>query len=435
MTDVNSNAKELTERLLQTYIPESKEIANKGNNKNPLVDKANLKNQEALNKLYIVSVVCFIFMIVEFIGGYWAGSIAIMSDAAHLLSDFLGFIISIVSIHISRQEASKQMSYGYHRAEVIGALVSVNLIWGLTIWLFYEATFRIIYPSEVNGGIMLITGILGLIFNIIMGLVLMKYGIDHTLHSHDHDHDHNHDHHVHYKKKFSSISSYNEIKQKSFDKVNENKIQIKHSHEHINHKHSHDHDDHKHSHEHNDHNHEHEHNHLHSHEHGDHEHSHAQYGHSHENVNIRAAIIHILGDLIQNVGVIVAALIIYFFKNLVIFDPICTYVFSIIVLFTTFRIVKDCIKILMEGSPDIDIDELTDDLLKINGVIEIHDVHIWSLSMGKISFSCHIISETPQITLKKARKMLSKKYMIQHATIQVEAHQDRKDSACEHDLH
>jgi Co/Zn/Cd efflux system component len=69
------------------------------------------------------------------------------------------------------------MSYGYHRAEVIGALVSINIIWGLTFWLLYEATLRIIYPTQVNGLYMLITAVTGFIFNIIMGIVLMRQGI------------------------------------------------------------------------------------------------------------------------------------------------------------------------------------------------------------------------------------------------------------------
>ena len=134
-------------------------------------------------------------MAIEVTGGYLANSIAIMSDAAHLLSDFLGFIISIVS----RRGATHQMSFGYHRAEVIGALVSVTLIWGLTIWLLYEATYSISHRSDVNGLIMLITAVIGFLFNIVMGLVLAYEGIDHKLHHHhDHGEDDEHDHgHVH----------------------------------------------------------------------------------------------------------------------------------------------------------------------------------------------------------------------------------------------
>ena len=143
----------------------------------PIIIKGTQKNDETLRKLWTVCVICTIFMIIEVIGGYLASSIAIMSDAAHLLSDLLGFFISIVSIYISRQKANKTMSYGYHRAEVIGALVSINIIWGLTFWLLYEASLRIVYRTEVNGLYMLITALIGFIFNIIMGLVLMRQGI------------------------------------------------------------------------------------------------------------------------------------------------------------------------------------------------------------------------------------------------------------------
>lgn len=143
----------------------------------PILLENTKKNEEKLRKLWTVCLICLIFMIIELIGGYLASSIAIMSDAAHLLSDLLGFLISIVSIYISRRQADKTMSYGYHRAEVIGALVSINIIWGLTFWLLYEATLRIIYSNEVNGLYMLITAVIGFIFNIIMGLVLMNNGI------------------------------------------------------------------------------------------------------------------------------------------------------------------------------------------------------------------------------------------------------------------
>lgn len=143
----------------------------------PLILKNRKKNEETLKKLWTVCIICTIFMIIEVIGGYLASSIAIMSDAAHLLSDLSGFFISIISIYISQREADKTMSFGYHRAEVIGALVSINIIWGLTFWLLYEASKRIIYREEVNGLIMLVTAVVGFIFNIIMGLVLLRNGI------------------------------------------------------------------------------------------------------------------------------------------------------------------------------------------------------------------------------------------------------------------
>ena len=155
------------------------------------------QQDEAIKKLSWVCVICTLFMIIEIIGGFLANSIAIMSDAAHLLSDLLGFIISIISIYISRKVAKNDMSYGYHRAEIIGALVSIVLIWALTLWLLYEATLRIIVTPKVDGLIMIIIAIIGFSFNVIMGIVLAKSGVPHShgLHSHDHDHDHEHEHH------------------------------------------------------------------------------------------------------------------------------------------------------------------------------------------------------------------------------------------------
>ena len=90
----------------------------------------------------------------------------------------------------------------------------------------------------------------------------------------------------------------------------------------------------------------------------------------------------------------------------------------------------------MEGSPvAVDIESLEKDLLNIEGVVEIHDLHVWSLSIGKLSLSCHISSVDPQKTLKKAKKMVKKKYNIDHITIQVEDANLSKNMDCKHDLH
>ena len=337
--------------------------------KNALLYKK--QQDEAIKKLALVCVICTIFMIIEIIGGYLANSIAIMSDAAHLLSDLLGFLISIISIFISRKVAKNDMSYGYHRAEIIGALVSIVLIWALTIWLLYEATLRIIKTPQVDGLIMIVIAIIGFSFNVIMGIVLSKSGVPHNhgLHGHDHDHNHSHEHEHH-----------------SDDEIG----------------------------------------------------LHEEDGHEHKNtnVNLRASFIHVLGDALQNVGVLIAGAIIFLFPNFSIADPICTYIFSIIVGLTTIRILKDCIFVLMEGSPvDIDIEELENDLKKIKGVKEIHDLHVWSLSIGKMSLSCHICCDDSQETLNKAKKMIRKKYKIDHITIQVEENNNNIQLNCKNDLH
>ena len=116
-------------------------------------------------------------MIIEIIGGYLASSIAIMSDAAHLLSDLLGFMISIVSIYISRRKSNNKVSNGNKRCEVIGALISINFIWAITFFQLYLATLRLINKKKVNGFYMLVTAVIGFIFNILMGYILLRQGI------------------------------------------------------------------------------------------------------------------------------------------------------------------------------------------------------------------------------------------------------------------
>lgn len=478
-----------------------------------------------LNKLKIVSIVCLVFMILEVIGGYLANSIAIMSDAAHLLSDFLGFIISIVSIYISRKRANHKMSFGYHRAEVIGALVSVCLIWGLTIWLLFEASSRLISRDPVDGLIMLITAIIGFVFNIVMGLILAFQGFDHHLHhhhdeevenghyllqdedteeedhhknkkvkkhkkekihyqeeghylhghnheekhdvnddhndehehnhenSHDHGHDHNDDHshdhnHIHNHSHSSHIheadnKKHHEITittsdilstraQEALSKEKESKLDTNHHSEnkHKAHIHKHEHKSHSKVHEH-----EKEHKHGHGNSHKGHGHSH-NHGHGDGNINLKASLIHVIGDAIQNLGVVCAGVIIYFYPEYSIADPICTFIFSIIVVFTTIRILKEGISVLMEATPvEIDMKTLEKELKRIPYVVEIHDLHVWSLSPGKLSLSCHLISSLPQDSLKAARNHLKAKYKITHSTIQVELDSGDVREDCSNDLH
>lgn len=104
--------------------------------------KAQKKNQKALNKLLWVTALTFVFMSVEIVGGYLANSIAIMSDAAHLISDVIGIGFSVVGLIIAQRDATAKYSWGYHRAEVFGALLSIISIWLITAFLIFEAINR-----------------------------------------------------------------------------------------------------------------------------------------------------------------------------------------------------------------------------------------------------------------------------------------------------
>lgn len=125
------------------------------------------ESNSARRKLIIASIICVIFMIIEVIGGILANSLAIVSDAAHLLTDFASFMISLLSIWYASRPATKQMSFGYYRAEVLGAFVSVILIYVVTGNLLYFAIQRLIEKNyEIKANFMLITSIFGLTVNI-----------------------------------------------------------------------------------------------------------------------------------------------------------------------------------------------------------------------------------------------------------------------------
>ena len=97
----------------------------------------------------MVIFITFFFVAVEIVGGLYSNSIAIISDAAHLVSDALGISISVLALKIAERSSNKTFTYGYHRAEVLGALASIFFIWIVTIWLMFEATLRILNPPEI----------------------------------------------------------------------------------------------------------------------------------------------------------------------------------------------------------------------------------------------------------------------------------------------
>jgi len=147
----------------------------------------------------------------------------------------------------------------------------------------------------------------------------------------------------------------------------------------------------------------------------------------------------------MSVGVIIAASIIYFFPSLWYCDPICTYLFSVIVMTTTIPTIKNCIRILMEGVPEqFDVVKIKQDMMEAAGkdrdeIKEVHDLHIWSLSENTFSLTAHVVTTKPLKNLARITNMLRKKYKLNHTTIQVEGISDKKKNPhafkCENDIH
>jgi cation diffusion facilitator family transporter len=158
-----------------------------------------------------------------------------------------------------------------------------------------------------------------------------------------------------------------------------------------------------------------------------------------ENINVEAAYLHILGDLLNSVGVVSASALIYAFPSLWYLDPICTIVFAIIIMWTTRPVFMQCVHILMECTPvGMDVEGLEDELNKVEGVEEIHDVHVWSMSRGKDAFTCHVKCKKDdhgRVMAQMDRILRSESFGINHSVIQAEHSDDPSGINCGTDLH
>jgi cation diffusion facilitator family transporter len=470
-------------------------------------------------KFYLIIGICSTFIIVEIIGGFMSQSIAIFTDVAHLLSDLIGFIFSLVAIILAKKKANIKFTYGFVRAEVLGALFSVVLIWGMTFWIAFEAIDRLTHREYiiVNPKIMFITSLIGLFVNLLMGFTLHSHGHGHGhghSHGHEHGHNHGHDHghshghkHKHGSKCDHKLKKTGEKHQHSerFDHKKPNKDNLTES-EHINLRdetrsehldifekernleptspeklnmnlvretkddlitknHHKDHS--SHSHKHNgqkcNHNHEKEpeikirvsaptgqplieDNSTHDKDHLSEQllisrrHKMSELNLSvmevEDSHNIRAAWIHIIGDTVQSLGVILVSILIWIRDDWKFLDPILSITFSIIALTFSFRVMKDIIHVIMDTTPpELDLEILEDDLRNIKYAKEVHDLHVWQLAHGKPSLTCHIIAtEHPIYVLKKAT-LIVRKLGIYHSTIQVEVEDSGLEVDCKHNLH
>ena len=122
----------------------------------------------AMTKLIWVSCLSVVFITCQIIGGYISNSIAIFTDCAHLATDMLGFVMSMLALRISMRPATKKLTFGWHRAEVIGTLMSVAFLIIATIWLVVEAIYRVITPHKVEPISMMVTAVGSVFFNMVM---------------------------------------------------------------------------------------------------------------------------------------------------------------------------------------------------------------------------------------------------------------------------
>lgn len=266
-------------------------------------------------------VVTLAFMVLELAGGWFSNSLALISDGFHMLTDVGAMLLTLFVLWMARRPSTEKMTFGYHRAEILGALASGLAIWVISGFLIYEAVVRMQDPPEVKGPTVFIIAVIGLLANVVSMMMLHKA--------------------------------------------------------------------------------------------------------KHENMNVRAAYLHVLSDMLGSVGAIIAGGVLWATGWRPI-DPIITILFAGLMLVNSWSLVKEAVQILMESTPSgLDPRRLKADLNGLEGVREVHDLHVWTVASGRHALSVHVIAvnETGDL-LARVNGLLKERYGIIHTTVQIE-HPDR----------
>ena len=270
--------------------------------------------------LLVSFVIITLFLIVEVIGGFLTNSLALLSDAGHMLSDASALLLSLIAIHIAARPPTAKRTFGLQRFEILAALINGVTLVVISLIIFWEAYQRLFDPPQVASGKMIIIATIGLLANIAAAFVLMR---------------------------------------------------------------------------------------------GDYK----------DNVNVRSAFLHVLGDLLGSVGAIIGGILMWSF-GWYIADPLISVIVAVLILLSAWRVTKDSVNILLESTPSrIDLTAVESRLNQLAGVTKVHDLHIWTVTSGFDSLTCHLIVEDglPSYPiLNEALELLQHDFGISHATIQIE---------------
>lgn len=259
-------------------------------------------------------------MIVEVVAGAISGSLALMADAGHMFTDSLALALSLFAAWVASRPATMAKTYGYHRTEILAALVNGMMLWLLVIWVAARAIHRLQEPSTVHSGPMLIAAMLGLAANLLSASLLAR-----------------------------GASA---------------------------------------------------------------------------NLNLRAALLHVLSDALGSCGVIVAALLIRW-RGWVWADPAVSLLIAFLIGLNSFMLVQQSVHVLLEGTPaHLELEHLTQAVRAVPGVLEVHDLHAWSLTTGLDAMSGHVtvarLEDGPAV-LERINQVLAERFGIRHTTFQIEA--------------
>lgn len=268
-------------------------------------------------------------MIAEIVGGLAANSLALLADAGHMFSDAAALGLSLFAIWNAQRAATSKQTYGFYRTEILAALANGATLVGVSIFIFYEAYQRFRQPPEVQGWLMMMIAIGGLLINLV-SLWLLRGGREH-------------------------------------------------------------------------------------------------------NLNVRGAWLHVLTDALGSLGAVTAGVLIWAF-GWRLADPAISVVIGVLVVYSSWHLLVESVSVLMEGAPrGIDVDEIREALAAIPGVLEVHDLHVWSITTGLDSLSAHLVTSDGQAhacLLADVRAMLHRRFGIDHVTIQIEPEDFEERARC-----
>lgn len=259
--------------------------------------------------------------VAQVIGGILSGSLALLADAAHNGSDAASLGVSYAARRISRRRADRQRTFGYNRAEIIGAMINLTVLFVIALYLAYEAATRLFSPPEVHGSTMLIVGAIAFVEDAISVWLL--------------------------------------------------------------------------------------------------------YQGSKESLNIRSAFIHMIGDTLATLGVIVGGLLVMWYEIYWV-DPVITAVIALYIFVHAYYEIRKAIRILMESAPvDFDLDGMVEAVQDIDGVEDVHHVHVWRLDEQRLALEAHVAITRRDLAamegIKRAVKdLLERDYGIGHSTLEIE---------------
>ena len=265
------------------------------------------------------------FAVLEVVGGLLAGSVALLADAGHMLSDAASLALALGAIWLARRPPTARMSFGWRRAEILAALTNGVALVAVGIWIIIEALQRLPDPPHFDAVPTLVIGLVGLGVNVVGAGILWRSGG--------------------------------------------------------------------------------------------------------ESLNVRAALFHVLADLLGSAGVVVAALLAMAFGWWAA-DPVAALAIGVLVLIGAWRVLRESIAVLLEASPEgIDADEVGRSMAAVPGVREVHDLHVWTITSGFPALSAHVLvgpGEDCHARRREVAEMLEHDFHIHHTTLQVEHESDRR---------